>query len=594
MSQDQQLDSELDSFRRQWLSEVRGRNEPPPDARSAGQQEQHQQHRQHQQPTTRKPAPAPPVPSSSGTRPACTSVDDRACDDVHVQSLSFDEPPPRPPGPTIGRGGDDEASRELVSALDHFEEAMEREAQGNMGESLKLYRRAYKLDNGVDRRYREKHFPASRLKTSKPAPAAPPPQPSGSEPSRSEPSRAGGDVEEKRGGAVKAAEDQPPPPPPPAPIADLLQTFSGLSIEPVPPEVEGMPQPPCPISDLPEELLVHVMRDVAVADVADFARLSLVCRRMAYLVSTEQQIWRRVSEGDEFGFAAMHHRYAVGIDWKDMSAEDEGEGEDEDGGRNGAPTMILDGDGTVLTSREMRSRLAARSAEVTRSLVPSPSYPDWRSLFRSRPRIRFNGCYISTVNYVRSGALSTNQATWGGSPIHIVTYYRYLRFFRDGSAISLLTTDEPRDVVHHLTKEEVELVRDRKHHHLHHHHGHGHGHGQQSQETSAPAALPTPVMSLALKGRWRISPSRDLSVQGGVEEDEEEEGNVYVETEGVGPKYMYRMDLSLRSAGKAAARNNKVVWRGFYSYNKLTDDWAEFGLKNDRPFFFSRVKSYGH
>jgi F-box protein 9 len=58
-------------------------------------------------------------------------------------------------------------------------------------------------------------------------------------------------------------------------------------------------------------------------------------------------------------------------------------------------------------------------------------------------------------------------------------------------------------------------------------------------------------------------------------------------------KYLYRLDLSLGSAGKLGPRNNKLVWRGFYSYNRLTDDWAEFGLKNYKPFFFSRVRSYG-
>ncbi|KAJ8119446.1 hypothetical protein ONZ43_g3602 [Nemania bipapillata] len=75
----------------------------------------------------------------------------------------------------------------------------------------------------------------------------------------------------------------------------------------------------------------------------------------------------------------------------------------------------------------------------------------------------------------------------------------------------------------------------------------------------------------------------------------ESEGDLYVETEGaVGAKYMYRLDLSLRSAGRSASsRNNKLVWRGFWSYNRLTDDWAQFTLKNDKPFFFSRVKSYG-
>ena len=59
-------------------------------------------------------------------------------------------------------------------------------------------------------------------------------------------------------------------------------------------------------------------------------------------------------------------------------------------------------------------------------------------------------------------------------------------------------------------------------------------------------------------------------------------------------KYMYRMDLALRNAGRGTgSRNTKLVWRGFYSYNRLTDDWAEFGLRNDKPFFFSRVRSYG-
>ena len=90
-------------------------------------------------------------------------------------------------------------------------------------------------------------------------------------------------------------------------------------------------------------------------------------------------------------------------------------------------------------------------------------------------------------------------------------------------------------------------------------------------------------MRNALRGRWRL-----VSGRGG---DENPEGDLVVETEGVSD-YIYRMDLSLRSAGKAA-RNNKVVWRGFYSYNKLTDDWAEFELKNDKAFFFSRVRSYG-
>lgn len=407
----------------------------------------------------------------------------------------------------------------------------------------------------MDRRYREKHFP----KMMQPHPASSSaitttttPNSSSSAPTPSTPANAN-------------AESQP------LPIKDLIVSFASLKIEPVPPEVEGMPAPPCPLANLPDELLVHILRDVAVADVADFARLSRVCKRLAYLVATEQRIWRRVALGPEFGLAAMLYRFELGVSWEDLDDEERDD-----------PVQVVDG--FVLGPEELARRRKAAALALSESLTPSV-YPTWKSHFRSRPRVRFNGCYISTVNYVRSGVASTNSNTWGGSPIHIVTYYRYLRFFRDGSLISLLTTQEPAEVVHHLARHELYLHRDAAHKHL-----------------------PSAVMALALKGRWRLSsaegpPDPDFPAAadadragaggGGGPRDNDPEGDIFIETEGVGSKYMYRMDLSLRSAGKAASRNNKLTWRGFYSYNKLTDDWAEFGLKNYKPFFFSRVKSYG-
>ena len=148
--------------------------------------------------------------------------------------------------------------------------------------------------------------------------------------------------------------------------------------------------------------------------------------------------------------------------------------------------------------------------------------------------------------------------------MHIVTYYRYLRLFRDGTAISLTTTSEPADVVHHLTKA---LLR--------------------QHEDKNTSHLPSAVMVYAYKGRWRLSSSLDhpeASLK-------DIEGDLFVETKAPLPQYIYRMELGLKTAGKGT-RNNKLGWKGFWSYNKLTDDWAEFGLKNDKAFFFSRVKSY--
>lgn len=297
-------------------------------------------------------------------------------------------------------------------------------------------------------------------------------------------------------------------------------------------------------------------------DVGDFSRLSRVCKRLAYLVSTEQRIWRRIVLGSEVGFESMLYRYEKSVEW-DVLPEDEQEG----------PQVIGD---VVVSPAELAQRRRNDALAHTLSLTPSV-YPSWRKHFQSRPRIRFNGCYISTVNYVRTGQASTNQTTWN-TPIHIVTYYRYLRFYRDGTVISLLTTNEPADVVSHLTREDL-----------------------QTHRASTQPHLPSAVMALALRGRWRLSSAADQehtdvmdrpTTEGARNRNADPEGDVYIETEGVGSKYMYRMDLSLRSAGKGV-RNNKLIWRGFYSYNKLTDDWGEFRLRNDKPYFFSRVKSYG-
>jgi len=268
---------------------------------------------------------------------------------------------------------------------------------------------------------------------------------------------------------------------------------------------------------------------------------------MAYLVATEEQIWKRVCQGSEVGFGAMHYQWQKDVLGGLLEDEVMPAHEDE-----------LDEEGTI---REPLPTTPANQEAITESLLHTTYSSSWQRMFRLRPRIRFNGCYISTVNYIRPGQASSSQVSWN-SPVHIVTYYRYLRFFRDGTILSLLTTTEPADVVHHLTKPLAATHRD-----------------------GVAPHLPSAVMQNALRGRWRLSAAGDADSEG------EGEGDVFVETEGVGPKYMYRMELSLRGAGRV--RNNRLAWKGFWCYNRLTDDWGEFTLRNDKAFFWSRVRSYG-
>ena len=120
--------------------------------------------------------------------------------------------------------------------------------------------------------------------------------------------------------------------------------------------------------------------------------------------------------------------------------------------------------------------------------------------------------------------------------------------------------------------------------------------------TRHAGGLPSAVMNHCLRGRWKLSgnPYRTTTGKDDDEDDDGEEGTVQIETEGAdagqaNPKYIYKMALELKKAGRSAGatRNNKLTWIGYWSYNKLADDWAEFGLKNDKAFLWSRVRSYG-
>ncbi len=99
-------------------------------------------------------------------------------------------------------------------------------------------------------------------------------------------------------------------------------------------------------------------------------------------------------------------------------------------------------------------------------------------MFLSRPRVRFDGCYISRVTYVRPGEHSFQDESYrleeryisrkissvsintliditmklsiiiiyfllNYRPWHMVEYFRYIRFFPDGKVLFLTTADKP-------------------------------------------------------------------------------------------------------------------------------------------------------
>jgi F-box protein 9 len=493
-----QTEAELDKFRQQWREEVSAKRGNQTKASTT-------------QATSSKSGKQPQTQAPKAKRRS--SHHDGSDDAVPSYNLDIKE---HDHGRKFGDEDYGSSSRlpEPKTALEHYEKAVEKEGLGAMGDSVSLYRKAFRMDENVHEAYKKKHFPPSSFLASKPT--------------NPNPSNASVTVPNTAHHSLTGL---------PPTVSELITAFSTLSIPGQLPPTEFSPAPACPIAEIPEEILSQILLNLAVTDVASLARVAQVCRRMAYLVLTEDSVWKRVVHGHEFGLGAMHYRFACTIPGTIISEHS------------------IDDSNTEFTLDES-SENATPSPEL-QVLPLSTTYPTYRQMFRQRARIRFNGCYISTVNYTRPGA-AHNTLNWN-APILIVTYYRYLRFFRDGSLISLLTTSEPSDVVPYLLKE-----------HLHRNHSGG---------------LPERVMKDALPGRWKLSGNP-------YGEAEEEEGDVIIETNGVVPKYMYKMHLAFGSAG-TRARNNKLLWKGFWSWNRLTDDWGEFGLRNYKPFYWSRVRSFG-
>ncbi|EEQ31912.1 hypothetical protein McanMca71_007215 [Microsporum canis] len=524
-------EDELESFRRQWLEEVRTRHpaQPAPEAR----------------PTERKISLPPQTQVQLPQEP-----EDEADYDSHakVDTSELDGE-----FRSLELGSQKAEEKDPQSALEHFERAIEKEDQGRLGDSLTLYRKAYRLDAKVDQAYSKKHHAHAHARHHAP------------------PALTSTSAQPSTGEKVD------------------VSSFANLPILPAEPLIENTPPPPCPIARLPSEVLIEILKHAALLDPALFCRLSLVCKRLAYHFAHEQHIWRRLCQGAEFGLASMHYSFACQI--------------------NGSPIdkghiLDPDKDSQILHSHPFTAQITAT--------IPKP-LTSWSHVFQAFPRLRFTGVYLSTVNYMRPGANSAMQSVSWNSPIHIVTYYRYLRFYPDGTVLSLLSTTEPVEVVHHLTRENIDVLAASSA---------GKKHTRHVSDTPAPAPQSasttnpmTPAAAAALKhtlrGRWRLAPpvvtntsttNPDAAAQTSSSQRPNMEPpsastsdprDLFIETEGVDPKYTYTMHLALRSAGSHKSKNTKLIWKGFWSYNRLTDDWAEFALRNDRSFVFRRVKGWG-
>lgn len=149
------------------------------------------------------------------------------------------------------------------------------------------------------------------------------------------------------------------------------------------------PQKPCYLAIVPDEILLNILLHLFLRSLSSISRISLVSKKLFALSTTENSLYKTL---------CMHYFHPFD-----------------------PPSVLLN-----------------RIGEYNN---------DWRRLLIERPRLRFDGVYIATCHYLRPGV---NEYSWN-SPIHIVTYFRFARFYPDGSCITVLTTSEPKEVVYSVS-----------------------------------------------------------------------------------------------------------------------------------------------
>ncbi|KAI0075306.1 hypothetical protein K474DRAFT_1709112 [Panus rudis PR-1116 ss-1] len=179
--------------------------------------------------------------------------------------------------------------------------------------------------------------------------------------------------------------------------------------------------------------------------------------------------------------------------------------------------------------------------EEIEEVLESDYLGDYRRLYVEHPRIRLDGVYIAVCHYIRNG-LSENA--WVNIT-QLITYHRYLRFYPDGTVLSLLANEEisPQQII--------------------------------------PMLKPNLNMKGFFIGQWRLTGTTihitSLTDPTGLTSSSR--------------RYTFQMTLELRSK-PVLGKWNRLDMKAYDSVNVDTGEATPVALKNDRPFWFSKVRSY--
>ncbi|KAI6113027.1 hypothetical protein F5141DRAFT_753101 [Pisolithus sp. B1] len=181
---------------------------------------------------------------------------------------------------------------------------------------------------------------------------------------------------------------------------------------------------------------------------------------------------------------------------------------------------------------------------------------NYRQTYIEQPRLRFDGVYISVCHYVRRGA---SEYAWVNN-MHLITYHRYLcvffptfslsfwmpvhprRFFADGIVLSLLANEE------------------------------------HTPQSVIPVLKPSLQMKGVHVGSWQLDGSLVRISDLHAPQDY--------------PRSRYRFQMTLALHSKPLGRWNRLEIISYESVSVEEGEVVPCVLKHERPYWFSKVKSY--
>lgn len=203
-------------------------------------------------------------------------------------------------------------------------------------------------------------------------------------------------------------------------------------------EQPQIPDGPCYLLEAPSEIIIDILELLAVENTLDFVHFSASCKRIYHLARTER-IWQQLSMLS-FPDQVMSEEYRQWL----LS------GGQETGGENDTE------------EQELNRQLAMVSLSDPEQHICDTLYASsWHYMYLTRPRLRYDGVYIAKCSYIRPGGTSNMTEAWN-TPMILVEYYRYIRFFPTGKCFVMQKTTHPEEVVYTFGQDIPQTRRSRR------------------------------------------------------------------------------------------------------------------------------------